>query len=159
MTVQNTTQPAGCQTQQDSAFFALIHQVLEAERHRQVQPGIFGSITDQRKNRRREFNGRQRIAPFDGQNIPPNGDFRGVECHDISPCGFSFYSPTKFGDDKLIVAFGNEPYLFLQAAVMNCQWDAKQGRGWRVGCRFDARIDGSSLDEAPFPSTPLRGEF
>ena len=68
-----------------------------------------GPRSERRKRPRRAFGYFQRIAPYDGQKLPPPAMFCEVRCWDISAGGFSFVSSRPPEHTDYVVALGACP--------------------------------------------------
>jgi hypothetical protein len=65
---------------------------------------------EERRNRPREsYRAVQRIAPFDGQDFPPDTEFFPVRCHDITGAGLGFLLPTRPQFKMFVIALGAPP--------------------------------------------------
>jgi hypothetical protein len=80
----------------------------------------------------------QLIAPYDGQKLPRQADFRHVVCRDISTSGVSFVVPHALPTERVIVALGTVPFSFLIAEVVRSEL-TDDGEVF-VGCRFVERL-------------------
>jgi hypothetical protein len=118
----------------DADLFALIHRLLDEDR--------LESPRERRGGKRLAFVYDQLIAPYVGERLPNQSEFQLVQCHDLSPSGFSFRSNVEPAYDRLIVALGNVPFTFLSARVVGVTPIAERHRTqFRVGCIFDGRIE------------------
>jgi hypothetical protein len=122
----------------DASFYALVHELIEAEKafvdSRQSAP-------EGRASGRRLFDCQQLLAPYDGNRLPSQSEFRPVACQDLSPGGFSFLlsQPAEF--EAVVVALGQVPFKFFTAQVQNQSRVRHKGRiAYRVGCQFTGRI-------------------
>lgn len=91
-----------------------------------------------RKSRRRSFQFRQQVAPYQGGMLPGKASFREVECQDISPTGFSFLCSQLPDFDAVVVALGVAPrHTYLSAHIVSrCPLDDGPAPLYRIGCRF-----------------------
>ena len=115
-------------SENDAAFYETIHGLLkDQDPHCQ----------EQRQHARQEYEVVQMVAQYDGQLPPAQEDFHLLQFHDISPNGFSFYSPTRPDHPQLIIALGRAPFTFFVAEVRHVEKDDRQGAArYLVGCRF-----------------------
>lgn len=119
---------------EDAALFSTIHTLLEEQQH-PVQ------VEHRQGGERRPFTCSQLMAPYDGWTLPKQSDFRLVECHDLSPSGFSFLSPERPEYEHLVIALGEIPFTFFSAQVMHARAAVpKPGNPYLVGCRFLHRL-------------------
>jgi len=124
----------------DATFFSLVHHVLEA--------GKVEQDTERRDNQRHQFSCMQLVAPYRDGRMPSQAEFQHIRCHDLSPTGFSFYSPEPYVEKDLIVALGKAPFIFISAEVVHQRpVDLDGEQMLLVGCRFIARIN--QADFAP----------
>ena len=110
---------------------------------RDEEPGEPGqSPADKRRSPRRGFRCRQWIAPQFGTELPRAGDFRPVECRDLSVGGIAFYLADPPPFENLVVALGSgEQLKHYRARVMRVQTLEESGRQRIVvGCRFTERV-------------------
>ncbi len=127
----------------DAGFYELVHELLEAERIRQVKAAPTASRdANHRQSARRSFRCVQLLAPFHDGRLPSQSEFLPVVCRDLSGGGFSFYSESRIEFRQVIVALGQVPFQFFTAAVINqTRSRTRQGPTFRVGCRFSGRIE------------------
>ena len=115
----------------DANFFSLVHHVIQAAH----------GGSDRRGNDRRTYRCEQWIAPYSGE-VPTTAEFRCVQCHDLSPGGFSYLADGPPESDNLVVALGKHPYLFVVAQILHSDWQTVDGREVAVvGCRFVEKIE------------------
>lgn len=128
----------------DADFFALVHHVLEA--HSREHEG------NRRDSRRQPYPRLQYIAALGEVRLPVAEDFEQILCHDLSPTGFSFLAPQPPSSERLVVALGDAPYIYVTAAVVHQHRLELQGETRHlVGCRFISRLSmpgGGPLAEA-----------
>ncbi len=125
----------------DAGFYALVHELIEAEKTLTRGRSSALETGEERAAGRRPFDCQQLLAPYDGDRLPSQSEFRPVACHDLTPGGFSFVSPEKVEFDQLVVALGQVPFKFFTAQVQNQTRMRLKGRlGFRIGCRFTGRI-------------------
>jgi hypothetical protein len=117
----------------DAEFFALVHQVLDAQHHR---PGI-----ERREKRRQRYPRWQFIAPLLNDELPAADDFEQFLCYDLSESGFSYLALEPPPSQRLVVALGDASYIYLSAAVVHHRpFDSPAGPRLLVGCRFLSRL-------------------
>jgi PAS domain S-box-containing protein len=100
-------------------------------------------IDDRRYCPRRAYPYRQAIGyVFDGR-LPDKADFQRVECNDIAPSGFSFFSAGPPQSDTLVVALGNHPRLtYLSAQVIHATRVQRNGQtAFLIGCAYLGRVN------------------
>jgi PAS domain S-box-containing protein len=102
-----------------------------------------GKHSDRRQRDRRAFPYVQQIAPLVEGQPPENHQFRPMRCRDISPTGFSFFSPTPPDFQDLIVALGGESTTtYLAARVMHATIIERDNKvAYIVGCRYLSRAE------------------
>jgi PAS domain S-box-containing protein len=99
-------------------------------------------IEDRRFCPRRAYPYRQAVGHvFDGR-LPDRAEFQSVECNDIAPSGFSFFSTGPPQSDTLVVALGNPPRLtYLSAQVIHATRVQCDGQPkFLVGCAYLGRV-------------------
>lgn len=91
-----------------------------------------------RESRRRSFQFRQQVAPYQGGMLPGKASFREVECQDISATGFSFLCSQLPDFAAVVVALGVAPrHTYLSAQIVSrCALDDGPAPLYRIGCRF-----------------------
>ncbi len=96
---------------------------------------------ERRRFPRREFPFVQTIAPMLEGETPTLGDFRSVQCRDISPEGFSFMLAHPPSFKELVVALGAQPkQIRVVAEIVHFNRMQYQGREvWIIGCRYVRR--------------------
>ena len=130
--------PKPLQTSADVALYELIHRLL--------QEGSQGREAERRGDGRHEYNQVQLLAPYDGRSLPVQADFQQVQCHDISPRGFSFFLPKRPDYEHLIVALGAVPFTFFSAQIMHADETVRgTSAHFLVGCQFTDRIEAESV--------------
>ena len=126
------------QTSADASFYALVHEVIEAEKS---FARLGCSAVNERAADRRAFDCQQLLAPFDGIRLPSQSEFRAVSCQDISAGGFSFILTERAEFEQVVVALGQVPFKFFTANLQNQSRVRIKGRPcYRIGCRFTGRI-------------------
>lgn len=98
--------------------------------------------TDERRtDARHHYECTQLLAPFDGDSLPQQADFRQVQCRDLSPSGFSFYTYRQPESDQVVVALGAVPFRFFVAEIIHMSISSDEGgQDFLVGCRFARRL-------------------
>ncbi|MGE0756706.1 MAG: hypothetical protein AB7F89_06820 [Pirellulaceae bacterium] len=92
--------------------------------------------SDRRNGGRKGFNCWQLAAFYDGKRLPPQMDFKLVQCRDVSVEGFSFYHDSLPRSRWLIVAMGTVPFQFYEAEMVRREpAHCERERGWIIGCR------------------------
>jgi len=124
------------------------------------QDGLRGTQIDRRRAARHHYPFRQRIAPIVGGRLPSRDAFRPVQCHDISPTGFSFLTQEPPGYLKLVAALGTpEAPIHVVAQVIHVSPKKCHGKhGYQVGCRYIGRAsyrrDADGSEGTDFNDTP-----
>jgi PAS domain S-box-containing protein len=98
---------------------------------------------ERRTQPRKPYPYQQLIAPVLGRRLPSRSDFTPVTCHDISPGGFSFMSPTPPESGQYVVALGRGrrlTYVIAQVAHMT-RLEQDGERKYLVGCNYVGRAD------------------
>lgn len=99
------------------------------------------AANDRRNDARRSYECTQLLAPFDGESLPQQADFRQVQCRDLSPAGFSFYTYRQPGSDQVVVALGAVPFKFFIADIVHMSISSTEGgQDFLVGCQFVSRL-------------------
>lgn len=93
---------------------------------------------DRRTQLRAAFECVQLIAPYDGQQLPTQADFRHVRCCDLSTSGISFYVGRRFSAERMIVALGSIPFSFVVAETVRVE-PTDDGE-LLIGCQFIERL-------------------
>ncbi|MGE0760008.1 MAG: hypothetical protein AB7F89_04305 [Pirellulaceae bacterium] len=120
-------------------FEDALFQSIAALIHEQRQ----GTQRDRRDIARHPYRCIQLIAEFDGQNLPEQHEFQQVQCHDLSPQGFSYVTNRRPDTRHLVVALGRVPFKFLVAEVVRvAPRDPSSPLEFQIGCRFMRRITG-----------------
>jgi hypothetical protein len=131
---------------QDASFFQLIHNLLTSQqrpaRRTATKDRADKKPTERRRGNRRTYSCWQLLAWNDGKRPSPQADFHLVQCHDLSPQGFAFFSDSLPRRKQLIIALGNAPFVFFEAEVVR-QESARRERvnGYLLGCRFVQRLE------------------
>ncbi len=102
-----------------------------------------GPRSERRHRPRRAFSYYQRIAPYDGQKLPPPAMFREVRCCDISAGGFSFVAERPPEHTDYVVALGAAPVVInLAVRVAHVTPHRIDDRDmFLVGCSYLGRLD------------------
>lgn len=97
---------------------------------------------DRRAERRLKFNGQQRIAPLNGQELPCDNDFFRVQCDNIGARGMGFFLSDPPRAREYIVELGKgRRAIYLTAEVKHATVNnASHRQGFLVGCKFTGRI-------------------
>jgi len=121
-------------TDNDAAFYDMIHDLLQQQTSDKDQ--------ERRDGPRHDYRHVQLIAPYDGETLPTQAEFRLMPCQDISTNGLSFLVSERPGHSCFVVALGNVPFTFVEAEVKNVRDVEEDGQQcFRVGCRFVRRIE------------------
>src|SRR5688572_17276199 len=101
-----------------------------------------GTGRNRRGNTRHPFDCVQLLAPYDGEHLPGPEELRQVLCHDLSRCGFSFFSYEKPETSQVIAALGRIPPKFFIAEILHVHPTlTNDGHEYQIGCRFLRRLD------------------
>ena len=119
----------------DGDFFSLVHDLLREQEE---------ATTDERRDHeRRQYTLLQLVAPYVSGKPLPSGDFDKRMFDDLSETGFAYFAPHPPETTQVAVALGVAPFTFLTADVVNqAQFDGPDGTQYRIGCRFNGRLDG-----------------
>lgn len=100
--------------------------------------------TDERRGEERRCYGCvQLLAPYDGETLPVQSDFRQVRCRDLSPAGFSFLSYRQPRTNFVVIALGAVPFKFFAAEIVHISLsEDEHGQDFLIGCRFVTRLEG-----------------
>ncbi len=119
----------------DAELFEMLNEIIAAELPETL------AIKDRRRSDRQLFQCQQLIAPQFTEELPSAAQFASIECHDLSPRGFAFYSAHKPTYSRLVVAFGDAPFIFVLARIKNVRSCQQGGRSMHtVGCQFIRRL-------------------
>jgi PAS domain S-box-containing protein len=96
---------------------------------------------ERRRQPRRAFPYKQRIAPILDEKLPDRKVFEEVQCRDVAASGFSFLHPTPPVSDTLVVALGVPPNMsYLVAQVVHVtRFDDRGQERYLVGCKYIGR--------------------
>lgn len=110
-----------------------------------------GPQGERRGFERRPFRLKQQIARYDGGELPPKEAYQTVQCMDISTGGFSYLAPVPPDAQSLVVALGVAPSLtYMSSSVAYCtKVETPSGPMYRVGCRFNNRLQAANEGTAP----------
>lgn len=95
------------EAQIDATFYQMVHQFVHASEDKQ---------DDRRRHKRQRFFGVQWIAPWDGSRLPSESEFIEVQCHDLTPGGFSFFFARRPTFPLVAAGFGRKPNLLYIGA-------------------------------------------
>lgn len=122
------------QLEVDAQLYREISELLDEQRM------LLGS--DRRTNDRRPYECLQLVAPFDGESLPGQDEFRQERCNDLSSKGFSFVSPRRPATPKIVVALGRVPFMFFVAEIVHVhEVPTDFGDEFFVGCSFLNRVE------------------
>ena len=117
----------------DLGLFETISSLIQEQRE--------ATRPNRRDGERHPFPCAQLLAGFDGVHLPGTEQLRVVQCHDLSPRGFSYYANDPPETNQVIVGLGNIPFQFFVAEVMHAQPTySSNGPMYQVGCRFLRRL-------------------
>lgn len=126
---------SGAQASPDKALFETVHRLLSSE------PVV--DAENRRANARRPFRRRQLIAPYDGTRPPDAGEFRALDCEDLSERGLAYYELEVPTYRQLVIALGPAPFRFITAEVARFMPVRRpEGLRYLVGCKFLGRLGG-----------------
>lgn len=96
---------------------------------------------ERRVEERRQFGCVQLLAPYDGDTLPSQADFRQVQCRDVSPTGFSFLTYRQPNTNHVVVALGAVPFKFFAAEIAHVSLaETESTQNFLVGCKFVQRL-------------------
>jgi len=122
------------EVESDDALYAEITELLNEQRV------LLGS--DRRSHDRRSYECPQLVAPYDGESLPRQDEFRPERCNDLSSSGFSFLTAQRPANSKVVVALGQVPFLFFVADIVHVhEVESEQGQEFLVGCSFLNRLE------------------
>lgn len=124
----------GSSSSPDKALFETVHKLLSED------PAA--APANRRTSERRAYRRRQLIAPYDGIRSPDAGEFRPLDCEDLSERGLAYYECEAPTYRQLVLALGPAPFRFIVAEVARFK-PVKRPEGVRylVGCRFTGRLN------------------
>jgi len=121
------------QVEADADLYREISELLNEQR------ALLGS--DRRTDDRRPYACLQLVAPYDGETLPSQDEFRRERCNDLSASGFSFVSARRPATSKIVVALGQVPFLFFVADIVRVhEVESDFGDEFFVGCHFVNRV-------------------
>ncbi len=119
----------------DVDLYSLVHELLLVRDADDQQDERRGGV-------RHPYECRQLISPYriDGE-LPDQTTFRPVKCCDISPGGMSFHSDQLPDCERLVIALGTLPFIYIEARIMHVtECDDDRPGKYLVGCQFGGRI-------------------
>jgi len=127
----------------DADFYRLIHQLSLAPHG--------DRSAEHRRESRKPFAIRQRIAPWQGHGFPMESEFFDVQCHDLTQGGFSFFLAQRPNFTALVAEFGAPPELmYVGAQVCHFARVLIPGRGTIEPLREEP---GSPGEDEPAPQS------
>jgi len=122
------------QVEADAELYREITELLNEQR------ALLGS--DRRADDRRPYDCLQLVAPFDGKSLPGQEAFRQKRCGDLSTSGFSFFSGRRPLTSQIMVALGQDRFLFFVADIVHVhEVKSADGEEFFIGCHFVKRVD------------------
>ena len=129
--------------------FGLLHTDLVADADQQqtgptdVKSDDRDDSQERRDSTRKSYTSRQRVAPYDGREMPQRSAFEEVQCLDLSLSGFSFLASEPPAYEQLVVRFfGAKNLVYVIAQIVNRTQIADDPQPlFRVGCRFSGRLE------------------
>lgn len=96
---------------------------------------------ERRRQPRRAYPYRQKVAPIVNGQLPSRDRFREVQCHDIAAGGIAFLLESPPESDAYVVALGSHPRLtYLIARVVHVTRILRDGsQEYKIGCRYSGR--------------------
>jgi hypothetical protein len=130
----------------DANFYLLVHQLVGSQ--------IRQNQGEKRAGKRSTYAATQRIAVWDGEEIPDDSQFIAIRCNDLTQNGFSFLMPQKPEFDQIVAAFGAPAHAIYVAAKVTRVWEVdssntSEENGLLGGQGFPA-ISSASIDEPMF---------
>ncbi len=127
------------QRNRDAAFFDMVHELVRD--NKLLQDKITAAkACDRRREKRMPFPYVQLLAPFDGENLPLQSEFRHVQCCDISTRGFSYFDSPLPNYRHVVILFGKIPFRIFTAEVQRVQPTATPDV-YIIGCRIASRLN------------------
>ena len=121
------------QVESDAHLYREISDLLSEQR------GLLGS--DRRNDDRRPYECQQLVAPYDGETLPRQDEFRQERCNDLSATGFSFVTARRPATSQIVVALGKVPFTFFVAEIVRIHdTESEFGDEFFVGCQFMHRV-------------------
>src|SRR5690606_38908040 len=93
----------------DAAFFDMVHELVRDNKLMQDE-ATAARYTERRREQRLPFPFVQLLAPYDGQELPLQSEFRHVHCKDISTRGFSYFDEALPKYRRVVILFGKLPF-------------------------------------------------
>lgn len=126
----------------DPAWFEANADVVQAVQ-RELDEANNAQASNRRNHARRPFPTHQYVAPFLDNTLPALTEFYQVQCHDISPTGFSYLLAKPAEHQSIVVALGSPPNVtYLTARVMHSTMTHSGNKPmFLIGCRFTGRIE------------------
>ncbi len=116
----------------DVSLYGLVHELLEAERAREV--------ADRRDGRRHPYRRFELIAPLREGGLPAASQFRPVQCVNLSAAGLLYLDHEPPATPRLVVALGTDNPIWLIAEVVREEIAVvNRQRVHRIACRFIGR--------------------
>ena len=132
----------------ETAIFEQIHDLLQQQQGKRRPAGVAAAAprVDSRSARRRAYHCTQLLAPLRGHASPAQADFALVQCRDIAPGGFSYFTNERPVTERVVIALGLAPFSFFVAQIVRIQ-EAEPGAeaALLIGCKFLHRLGPSSL--------------
>lgn len=126
----------------DPSWFVANADVVHAVQ-RELDQANSALASNRRNHARRPFPTHQYVAPYVEGKLPALSEFYQVQCHDISPTGFSYLLSKPADHQSIVVALGSPPNVtYLTARVMHSTMTHSGGAPmFLIGCRFTGRIE------------------
>ncbi|HEX7450393.1 MAG TPA: GGDEF domain-containing protein [Pirellulales bacterium] len=126
----------------DPAWFEANADVVQAVK-RELDQASSSLGSNRRCHARRPFPTHQYVAPYVNGILPALTEFYQVQCHDISPTGFSYLLAKPAENQAIVVALGSPPNVtYLTARVMHSTMTHSGGAPmFLIGCRFTGRVE------------------
>ena len=98
------------ESQIDAQFYEMIHRLSTGT----------GAVVDERRGQpRHAYRALQRVAAYDGRWFPTPEEFVDVQCHDLTPSGFSFLFSRRPAFKSLVACFqGAGATVHIEAEVV-----------------------------------------
>ena len=112
-----------------------------ADEDRPAEPGRL--LQDDRRTVRYPYHRSQYVASYEEGHVPEPGDFRQVECHEISTGGLSYLCRERPLSQFLVISLGDEERpIYMKVRVAHVRDVCWQGKAcFRVGCEFLERLE------------------
>ena len=107
------------------------------------KPQPDGAVLERRRQPRRRYPYKQKIAPITSGKLPTMEHFYSTACYDVSASGFSFLAPIVPEYRELVVALGSHPSLiYVKAEVRHSTPTFENGEQmFLIGCQYVGRAD------------------